>query len=123
MNKRNILIGCTLALMFSGLALAQLDPGFKNFFFLYENGARVGEVFVPERGIGQTSYKEHWVLYGNYQYPGLKYIGQLLIAPIPSSTTPYAGEADFFRQASFPAGSKYVEVTAEEFNTLPVAGR
>ena len=59
-----------LCVCFSGLALAQIDPGYK--VHLYENGSLVGEVFVPERATGQLEYTEHWILYktiGNITRP------------------------------------------------------
>jgi hypothetical protein len=96
---------------------AQLDPDVR--IYLYENGIRVGEVFVPERVEGQTQYVEHWVLYPNYMYPGPRYIGALQV--VPSMTEkPYDSEADFFSRVPFEKGSKYVRVTAQEYNYLPV---
>lgn len=108
--------GILLTVLFSGVAFAQLDPSFK--IHLYENGSLVGEVFVPDREKGQLAYTEHWVLYKHYQYPGPRFVGELLVAPIPSMR-PYASDADFFRNAPFPEGSKYIEVKAVESDFLP----
>lgn len=117
MRKQKLIVGAILlTVVFSGVALAQLDPGIK--IHLYENGSLVGEVFVPERGTGDLAYTEHWVLYKNYQYPGPRFVGELLVAPVPS-VRPYADTAEFFRNAPFPEGSKYVEVQAVEYDFLP----
>ena len=104
------------ALVLAGAAWAQVDSG--NKIGLYENGTKVGEVFVPERSPGQTRYMEHWVLSPNYQYPGPKFIGALEIVPSVTER-PYADEADFFANAPWTAGSKYVRITSEEFTSLP----
>src|SRR5262245_23415562 len=118
MKKLKILIGvAVLGLALSCLLLAQLDSG--NRFYLYENGARVGEIYVEDRVEGQTHYVEHWVLSPNYQYPGPKFIGKLEIIPSPTEK-PYANADDFFRNVPFERGSKYIRVTADEFSELPV---
>ena len=107
----------TLLVAFAGLAWSQLIPEVT--VRLFEAGSLVGEVYVPDRAEGQTQYTEHWILYRNYQYPGPRYVGELLVAPIPS-VAPYSSDADFFRNAPFPSGSKYVKVDVQEFTTLPV---
>jgi hypothetical protein len=111
-----------LALVLAGLlpqvAKAQLDPGLR--IYLYENGVRVGEVYVPDRVAGQTQYVEDWVLYPNYLYPGPRFIGALQIVPSPSEL-PYASESDFFHKVPFAAGSKFIRVSAQEYSSLPVA--
>jgi hypothetical protein len=98
-------------------AKAQLDIG--NRIYLTENGARVGEVYVPERAAGQIEYVEEWVLFPNYRYPGPSFMGMLNI--IPSATErPYSSQEDFLQNVPFPKGSKYVRVSAQEFTALPV---
>ena len=116
MFARAIVVAALLLTVSSGIARAQLDPGIK--YHLYENGVFVGEIYVPEREPQSPSYTEHWVLYPNYQYPGPRFIGPLLVAPMPSMR-PYESDAEFFRTAPFPAGSKYVEVQAVESDFLP----
>ena len=106
-----------LAGVLSHTAKAQIDP-IK--IFLYENGVRVGEVYVPDRAAGQTTYVEDWVLYPNYLYPGPRFLGALQIVP-DAFSPPYASEADFFSRVPFAAGSKYVRVTAQEYTSLPAA--
>jgi hypothetical protein len=117
MNRIQIVVAALLlTVAFGGSALAQLDPSIK--FNLYENGSHVGEVFVPERAADALTYTEHWVLYKNYQYPGPRFIGALLIAPMPSMA-PYADETEFFRTAPFPEGSTYIKVDSVEYDALP----
>jgi hypothetical protein len=117
MNRKQVVVAALLLIVaFAGSAGAQLDPTIK--YHLYENGSHVGEVFVPERAIDAVSYTEHWVLYKNYQYPGPRFIGALLIAPIPSEA-PYADETEFFRTAPFPEGSTYIKVDSVESDVLP----
>ena len=117
MTTNRLIVGAILLVgLLSGRVLAQLDPGTR--FHLYENGSLVGEVFVPDRETGRRDYTEHWVLYKNYQYPGPRFVGELLVAPIPS-VRPYADTADFFRNAPFPEGSKYIEVSVLESDLLP----
>lgn len=121
--KRCKLILAVLALLgvLASLGLAQLDPDIRS-LFLYENGIRVGEIYVPDRAEGATHYLEHWVLYRNYVYPGPNFIGELLISPLAGGTSEenvYRNEADFFRRAAFPIGSKYVKVTVDEFTSIP----
>jgi len=115
-----VLAGLALALLVAGLlppaAKAQIDVGSR--IYLYENGVRVGEVFVPDRAPGQTEYAEDWVLYPNYMYPGPRFIGALQIVPSPTEK-PYASEQDFFQRVPFAAGSKYVRVLAQESAYLP----
>jgi len=115
-----VLAGLALALITAAIlaptAKAQLDAG--NRIYLYENGVRVGEVYVPYRAPGQTQYVEDWVLYPNYMYPGPRFIGTLQIVPSPTEQ-PYASEQDFFQRVPFTTGSKYIRVLAQESNYLP----
>lgn len=124
--KRCKLILAVLALMgvLASLGLAQLNPDTRS-LLLYESGLRVGEIYVPERAPAATHYLEHWVLYKNYLYPGPNFIGELLVSPLAGGTSEqnvYRDEADFFRRATFPAGSKYVKVTVDEFTSIPGRG-
>jgi len=100
------------------VAKGQIDPGDR--IYLIENGARMGEVYVPDRAPGETKYVEDWVLYPKYRYPGPSFLGILNVA-VSTSERPYSSPADFFQNVPFAAGSKYVRVTAEEFTSLPVA--
>ena len=115
-RTQTVVAALLITAAFAGSAIAQLDPSFK--FNLYENGAHVGEAFVPERPLDAVAYTEHWILYKNYQYPGPRFIGALLIAPMPSMA-PYADETEFFRTAPFPEGSTYIKVDSVEYDALP----
>lgn len=102
------------------LSFGQLDPtGIKlgASFELYESSNKVGEVYVPARDPNVTHYVEHWVLYPNYVYPGPKSLATLKVVPL--SASPYQDETAFFKRVRFSAGSKYIRVTADEFNQLP----
>lgn len=114
MTRSSIFIlTAVLVALVSGAVWAQVDPGFK--FNLYQNGTQVGEVFVPERDTN-AAYTEHWVLYGNYQYPGPRYVGELLLTPI-SSQGPYNNVDELLGAA--PVGSKHVTVDVLEFDSIP----
>jgi len=114
MNKysRVVLVAVLVALT-AGLVSAQMDTGSK--IGLFQNGQPVGEVFVPERATN-AAYTEHWVLYPNYQYPGPMFVGELLVAPIPSQL-PRTSVEELFRAA--PQGSKHVRVDVQEFDLMP----
>ena len=77
-----------LLVLLSRATTAQFDPGLK--IYLYQNGVLVGEVFAPDRPAGATVYTEHWVLYKTYRYPGPLFVGELLVAPMPSLPNPVA---------------------------------
>jgi hypothetical protein len=94
------------------VALAQLDPGVSA---VYQNGAKVGEIYVPAR-TDQGLYAEHWILYPNYAYVGQ---GGAEIKIVPDPNKNYASEADFFARAPFGPGYRYVHVTSEDSAKLP----
>lgn len=84
---------------------------------LVEASQRVGTVY---RGPGPEDapvYTEHWILYPAYVYPSPKTLTTLTLKT--QAATEFKDEQDFFRRAEFPAGSRYVRVTAEEFDALP----
>jgi hypothetical protein len=94
------------------IAFAQLDPGYK--IYLLQDGVRVGEVYVPPRAnTALQYYKEHWVLYSKYQYPGPANLRGLVIQASPSEA-PYASLDDFYRRVPWGPKSKYIVVTATE---------
>jgi hypothetical protein len=101
------------ALMLALPAGAQLDPGN---FEIFQNGRKVGEIFVPERTKGQTSYVEHWVLSSDYIYPGGKLSAQILIK---RSQRSYASVDDFFARVSWGSGYRYVKIEATDADKLP----
>lgn len=94
---------------------AQLDPGN---FDLIQRGTKVGEVYVPPREPGQTTYIEHWVLFPNYTYPSpVSRQGLRLVA---LRRPRYTSEEDFFRNVPWGEGYRYVQITANESTSLPV---
>jgi hypothetical protein len=112
-----VLLVATFAAFIPHHAQAQIDPGSHYTQSLFDHGVQVGEVYVLDRAPGQTQYAEDWVLYPNYAHSGPRFIGALDVVP---GTLHYQSESDFFSKVPFPAGSKFVRVSAEEFSSLPV---
>ena len=114
-----VLLAATLAVFIPHNAQAQIDPGGATHYtqLLFDHGVQVGEVYILDRAPGQTQYAEDWVLYPNYAHSGPRFIGALQVVP---GTLHYQSESDFFSKVPFPAGSKFVRVSAEEFSSLPV---
>ena len=112
---RKALMTAAATVLLAGLmkigAGAQLDPGLK--VYLMRDGVRVGEVFVPERDLNATQYEEHWVLYGNYTYPGPADLRGLVIKA-EASERPYRDANDFFRRVPWGKNFRYVHITATE---------
>ena len=112
MRRAAVLLGTVLALLVASPAQAQLDPGN---FDLYQNGAKVGEVYVPSR-LSTSSYVEHWVLFRGYVHPGPDAPGQTTIVPVRAR---YTNEADFFARVPWGEGFHYARVSTTESDTLP----
>jgi len=116
--RRTTLLLTVLALV-AGAALtrAQVDPSGR--IYLYQEGNRVGEVFVEEGRVplttldDRTEYREHWVLYPKYRYVGPNYLRGLVIKAEPSAM-PYTDLADFQRRVPFGPKYKYIQITATE---------
>jgi hypothetical protein len=94
-------------------ASAQLDPGN---FDIVQNGKKVGEVFVPDRAVGQTAYVEHWVLFSDYVYPNNDLPLKTIIKP---GRQRYVSEEDFFARAPWGRGFRYVRMDVTDTDTLP----
>jgi hypothetical protein len=109
-----IVLALVLLLTFAMPAHAQLDPGFHD---IRQGGHVVGQIYVPARAAGATSYLEHWVLFSAYVYPS----GGRDAVPteIVASGSSYASERDFFARVPFAAGSRYVRVQSVESAALP----
>ena len=112
---RTLLLAVALVVIGAAFLIAQIpiDTG----LVLLAAGYEVGEVYRAPGNPEATVYVEHWVLRPGYVYPGPKTLVTLNL--VPKAKTPYSSEEEFFRNASFPKGSKYVKVTAEEFTKLP----
>jgi hypothetical protein len=96
------------ALLVAGPAAAQLDPGN---FDLVQEGRKVGEIFVPERAPGATTYVEHWVLFPDYVNPDPETRGATRIR---RARVQDASEADFFRRVRFGPDFRYVRIDVTE---------
>jgi hypothetical protein len=103
------------------LSFGQLDPGMKagSAFDIWQAGNKVGEIYIPARQPGVSHYDEHWVLFPDYVYPGPKNLEPVRIVPL--AVSPYASQEDFFRRVPFKRGSKYIRVTADEYDQMPAA--
>jgi hypothetical protein len=97
-------------------ASAQLDPGAG--YDLFQNGIRVGEVYVPERDPRATQYVEHWVLYNSYVYPS-KDTPELKTEIRLAQKSSYESEADFFARVPFGPGFRYVRADCTDIDRLP----
>jgi hypothetical protein len=102
-----------MALALAVPAKAQLDPGD---FDIFQNGRKVGEIFVPARSALQTSYVEHWVLFSDYVYPDRDLS---LKTKIKAGRQRYASEEDFFARVPWGRGYRYVRIEATDTDTLP----
>jgi hypothetical protein len=109
---RSFLIAITV-LTLTLPAFAQLDPGD---FVIVQNGKIVGEIFVPQREVGQTNYVEHWVLFRGYTYPDADLS---LVTKIKPGTQRYTSEADFFARVPWGSGFRYVRIDATDTDVLP----
>jgi hypothetical protein len=107
------LVSTLCALMLAAPAQAQLDPGA---FDIFQDGKKVGEIFVPARPAGQTHYIEHWVLFREYVYPagtsGLKTV-------IEAAQRGHATEADFLAHVAWGPGFRYVRIEVADTDKLP----
>lgn len=106
----------TLALPFP--TQAQVDPGLHDIFQTdgFGDRVKVGEIYVPQRAPGATSYLEHWVLFDNYVYPSAKAPVVTFIRP---SRSRYASEEDFFARVAWGPGFRYVRVDSFDTDRLP----
>jgi hypothetical protein len=113
---RRIILAAILAALALLVALptsAQLDPGN---FEIRQNGRTVGEIFVPARAPGTTTYAEHWVLSADYAYPSPD---SAVMTQIRAPRQRYASEEDFFARVPWGPGSRYVRIDATESDRLP----
>ena len=97
-------------------AHAQLDPTGGRSLEIWQGGEKVGEIYVPVRPAGATTYAEHWVLFPGYVYPSGD--GKVEVALRPGGPA-YRSEADFFARVPFAPGSRYVRVQSDDTDRLP----
>jgi hypothetical protein len=94
-------------------AFAQLDPGN---FDIIQNRKKVGEIFVPQREVGQMNYVEHWVLFPGYVYPNSDLS---LNTKIKAGRQRYVRETEFFACVPWGPGYRYVRIDATDTEILP----
>src|SRR5262245_19046688 len=97
-------------------ASAQLDPS--DGYDVFQNGIRVGEIYVPERDPKATQYVEHWVLYNSYVFPSSDQ-PELKTEIRLAQKSSYESEADFFARAPFGPGFRYVRADCTDTDRLP----
>jgi hypothetical protein len=110
------LVAMTIARASAIPASAQLDP--TGGYDIFQNGIRVGEIYVPERDPGSIYYVEHWVLYNSYVYPS-KDMPELKTEIRLAQKSNYESEADFFARAPFGPGYRYVRADCTDTDRLP----
>ena len=106
-------LGLLCVLTLTRSAHAQLDGGMFN---LLQNGAKVGEIYVPQHEREAINYVEHWVLFNNYEYPGKD---PSLVTTIVAGRNSYESEEDFFKRVSWGPGFRYVRVDSTDTDKLP----
>ena len=111
--KRGFVIGVLIACLGATTVFAQLDPGS---FPIYQNGAQVGVIYVPDRAANSSLYAEHWILFPNYVYPNAT---NGVRTEIVSAERRYTSETDFFRSTPWGPGFRYVHVVSTDTTNLP----
>jgi hypothetical protein len=106
------LVAAALALLSVVPAQAQLDPGN---FDLYQNGEKVGEVFVPPH-VSTETYVEDWVLFPRYSHPGSDTRVITTIVPVFAR---YMSESEFFARVPWGEGFLFDRASADESAKLP----
>jgi hypothetical protein len=115
---RALLLGAALCALFAAApparaAAVQLDSGNHDIF---QDGRKVGEIFVPAREPGATFYVEHWVLFADYIYPNRQLS---VVTTIKASRLHYASEEEFFARVAWGPGYRYVRVESYDTDQLP----
>lgn len=122
LDRRKALLGfgaaaAVSALGAAGSAFAQADPGDGRAHDVFQNGIKVGEIFIPMRPKEAQEYLEHWILYPGYIYPGSYHPEASFTVKLGKVN--YASAGDFFSRAPFPEGSRYIRVHSAESFSLP----
>ena len=114
---------CSLVAMLVTLTLAipaqaQIDPGIHDIFQTdgFGHTVKAGEIYVPQREPGATTYVEHWVLFDNYVYPSAE---NPIVTIIRPSQRKFVSEEDFFARVAWGAGFRYVRVDCLDSERLP----
>ena len=91
-------------------SLAQFPPG-TAVWDVKQNGVLVGQLYVEGAG---ANYTEHWVLWPGYVTPTSN-----IELEVKMGSKTYVDAKDFFKNVSFPTGSKYVNAGCTESTKLP----
>lgn len=102
-----------MVLCFALPAAAQLDPGN---YDIRQHGRTVGEIYVPDRAEGATTYVEHWVLFRGYVYPSSRRDSAIRIRRSQQADD---SEEEFFRRVPWDTGFRYVRIDATDTDELP----
>ena len=97
----------------TGIAPVQVDPVNHDIF---QDGKKVGEIYVPDREPGATNYIEHWVLFSDYIYPNRNLP---VVTTIKASRFHDASAEQFFARVEWGPGFRYVRVEAFDTDKLP----
>jgi hypothetical protein len=100
----------------AGPARAQIDP--MSVMDITQQGVVVGQIYVPAYA-SPTDYVEHWVLFPGYAYPSST---SRFVTEITASDHRYDSTEQFLREVPFPAGTRYVRVSAHDTDSLPSPG-
>ena len=85
---------------------------------LYQGGAIVGVIYVPQRGADTSVYEEYWIMSNRYVYPSAK--NKVPTEIVPSAGYHYTSLTDFLTKAPWGDGYHYVTVVAFDGATRPV---
>ena len=96
--------------LLAAASFAQFPPG-TAVWDVKQNGVLVGQLYVEGSG---ANYTEHWVLWPGYVTPTSS-----IEVEVKMGSKTYAKASDFFKQVSFPSGSKYVKANCNESAQLP----
>ena len=95
-------------------AFAQLDY---DTYDVYQGGALVGTIYVPQRGPDSSIYFEYWVVSNRYIYPSEKNLVTTQI--VPSAGYHYTSLADLLAKVPWGDGYRYITVVADDRAALP----
>jgi len=109
-----------MCVVLAGLSI--LTPAFGQLDYdtydIYQGGAIVGVIYVPERGPDTSVYQEYWVMSNRYIYPGVEH--NVATEIVPTAGYHYTSLTDFLTKAPWGDGYHYVTVTAYDRTTRPV---
>jgi hypothetical protein len=96
-------------------AFAQLDY---DTYDIYQGGALVGVIYVPQRGPDTSVYNEYWIMTDHYIYPSEK--NPVSTEIVPTAGRHYTSLTDFLINSPWGDGYHYVTVTAYDRTSRPI---